>query len=234
MHYKSLGGDNVDNMFLWSANKPGIENLYTLTDMYYSFMRYEDAERVLKSIPQHPSWKMDMQADYQAYSQLYYLKKEAKLDGRHLFSMNEEEITTLQTVAENNSLKWASLKARSILNTIEGIEPFVCISFNEPLSNNKKLNESVSVSEKENKWFKEYPNPAQDYISLEYFIPEEFSSARVEVIDMQGRKIIVKNIVEGGLKNMNLDLSNIANGTYNYTIFCDKVKHHSDKFVVLK
>ncbi|MFA6824420.1 MAG: T9SS type A sorting domain-containing protein, partial [Bacteroidales bacterium] len=60
-----------------------------------------------------------------------------------------------------------------------------------------------------------YPNPAKDYISVD-FDSKNFNQAEIELYDMQGK--LVKKAKLKTQKGNRLDISSLKAGTYTYNI----------------
>ena len=75
-----------------------------------------------------------------------------------------------------------------------------------------------------------YPNPASTEITLEYSFDDN-SIASISIIDMLGSKVLEQQIV-GDNNKMNLDISNLANGIYVYSVIKDGEVIDKKKLVI--
>jgi hypothetical protein len=76
------------------------------------------------------------------------------------------------------------------------------------------------------------PNPFSGSTSINYNIPQNFGRARMEVSDMTGRIIQSVPISGAGRGNLNVNVSSLSSGIYNYTLYVDE-KIISTKQMVL-
>lgn len=79
-----------------------------------------------------------------------------------------------------------------------------------------------------------YPNPASDYVNIAYTI-DNSTKVTIEIYDIFGRLVKVQEskAIAGERKTEQINVSNLASGTYIYTLNVDGVKQ-SKKFIVTK
>ncbi len=92
---------------------------------------------------------------------------------------------------------------------------FICakiIRIDANLANNKVCNSLVS----EFVVFEPFPNPAQNKITLRYFLPESNNNANINFIiyDMTGKQIQQSTLSSKGVNNIEYDIRTFANGMY--------------------
>ncbi|MBL4625388.1 MAG: T9SS type A sorting domain-containing protein, partial [Flavobacteriales bacterium] len=93
--------------------------------------------------------------------------------------------------------------------------------------------ESIAVNEEE-LTTKVYPNPAKQYFNLEFNIPEA-GKYKIQVVSMDGKQIgkATNKQHEAGIYTEQIDVSNLPNGVYFYTVSSGKYSH-SGKIIVSK
>lgn len=79
-------------------------------------------------------------------------------------------------------------------------------------------------------YFKLYPNPAKDYITIEYKLANEFSNAIVEVVSIGGVHINTFRLFNSSGEDI-IDLRGWNSGTYVLKLVVDGKTMQSEKFV---
>jgi len=79
-----------------------------------------------------------------------------------------------------------------------------------------------------------YPNPTEDYTNIEYTIPTDAKTAKMNIMDNSGRLIRVVNLDQRGQGIVRLDVNQIPGGTYNYQLIVDGRNIGTKKMVVAK
>ncbi len=76
-----------------------------------------------------------------------------------------------------------------------------------------------------------YPNPATDIIRVDYALPDDIKSARLNILDSSGKT--VKNfLVDGHSNHLALNVNDLSSGIYHYYITYDNQRTISKKIVV--
>jgi len=76
-----------------------------------------------------------------------------------------------------------------------------------------------------------YPNPAIDIIRVDYALPDDIKSARLNILDSSGKT--VKNfLVDGHSDHLALNVNDLSSGIYHYYIEYDNQRTISKKIVV--
>jgi trimeric autotransporter adhesin len=65
------------------------------------------------------------------------------------------------------------------------------------------------------------PNPFTNSTTIGYSLPDRFSSAQIIVTDKNGNQLKQINVSESGKGTVNVDVSKLASGTYNYSLYVD-------------
>jgi hypothetical protein len=89
---------------------------------------------------------------------------------------------------------------------------------------------NISGSQPDN-FLKAYPNPATDIIRVEYVLPDNIKSARLNILDSSGKT--VKNfLVDGHSDHLALNVNDLSSGIYLYYIEYDNFRTSSKKLIV--
>ena len=65
------------------------------------------------------------------------------------------------------------------------------------------------------------PNPFAGTTSIGYYLPQKFSSAKIIVTDNNGRTLQQLNLSTPGKGTIHVNVSAMASGTYNYSLYVD-------------
>jgi len=80
--------------------------------------------------------------------------------------------------------------------------------------------------------FKIFPNPAHDFLTVEYRTSGKlYNNFWFEIYDSRGRKVFSK-ILQGGDNEELIGLSDLSSGTYMYIFMADGKVLHSDKLII--
>jgi hypothetical protein len=89
---------------------------------------------------------------------------------------------------------------------------------------------NISGSQPDN-FLKAYPNPATDIIRVDYALPDDIKTARLNILDAAGKT--VKNfLVDGHSDHLALNVNDLSSGIYLYYIEYDNQRTISKKIVV--
>jgi type IX secretion system substrate protein len=94
----------------------------------------------------------------------------------------------------------------------------------EPDGINETILENVSISNL-------YPNPALDFVTLDYDLPAEVDAANIKIVNVLG-SVVKEQRLETGTNKVRLDLSNLNNGIYFYSIFLNEEIFSTKKLIV--
>jgi hypothetical protein len=109
-------------------------------------------------------------------------------------------------------------------------EPYI----NPDLTKSSEVRNPVKNTIKPNKsLLKVYPNPAQDFITIEYNTNNDKANVVVELSDESGRKVYIQQLVRQ-LDAIILDTRNFKSGSYFVKLVVDNKIASSAKFVIAK
>ena len=93
------------------------------------------------------------------------------------------------------------------------------------------VNSSYISANKSDVLLDAFPNPATDSIQLKYVLPENVKSARLNIIDLNGKA--VKNYqIDGHTDYLSLQVNDLSSGVYLYFIEYDNLRSPSKKIVI--
>lgn len=78
-----------------------------------------------------------------------------------------------------------------------------------------------------------FPNPATDFVTLDYSIPETYNVVELEITDITG-KVIQRKVLKGGINQEIVSVENLASGTYLMILKGDNLIIASSKLNVIE
>ena len=57
-----------------------------------------------------------------------------------------------------------------------------------------------------------FPNPAID--KLNFFIPNEITASQIELYDIQGRRVLSRQLLDNSSGNIEIDINDLSSGIY--------------------
>ena len=76
-----------------------------------------------------------------------------------------------------------------------------------------------------------YPNPATNFVSINYTLTPQVNSASVRVINLLG-KVVKETRIEMGSNKVKLDVSDLSSGVYFYSVIINEEVYKTKKLVV--
>ena len=171
----------------------------------------------------------DYYNDYVKYFNILLTLNRNKISLCKIDSLTTENLNNLA----NNSFGIVYLYAENLLknnNLGSYTEPYVfpdtVVSVNKTLSNHSKY----TTEQPNNSGFKIYPNPAKNYISVEYKVDDIVSDINLKIINSNGKTVdIIKLTNKVGI--CNLDTRKYKSGIYIINLYNDNKLLQSSKFV---
>ncbi len=155
-------------------------------------------------------------------SELYTLLDTVKPD-----NLSSESINILLNIESDGGT--AGSYARGLLvfnNIIEYNEP---VFMPEPLINNKNIKHDL---ENKDEYFKIYPNPASEYIYIDYKLEESTGIITLDVLDVNG-KVVKSNKLMYNVDNKLMSMGKLNEGTYIFVLKINgKIKYSTNAVIV--
>jgi len=82
------------------------------------------------------------------------------------------------------------------------------------MSNDLSVMSGVSLSQN-------IPNPFNHTTTINYSLPQQYSAAKIIVVDKGGKILKEVNISGGGKGSLQIDAATLASGAYNYSLLVD-------------
>ncbi|GAB4319556.1 MAG: hypothetical protein Kow00127_11800 [Bacteroidales bacterium] len=201
----------------WLDNLGGISADKQIISSYITEKNYSDAQSLLDLLPSLYELEGQALTDYNDYKNLIEMQMNWQQQGRSIFELDSLELALLQNYADNSNGEAKNI-ARGILEFAYGFHYCDCL-INSDSSSMKSSR--VFPSESFNKIFKPEiyvkPNPATDWTTFYYELPDDASEGIIEITDVSG-SVIKSFSVSGKLGQQLWDTRGIKSGVYLYTI----------------
>lgn len=76
-----------------------------------------------------------------------------------------------------------------------------------------------------------YPNPATNFVTIDYDMPSEVDEASVRIVNILG-SVVNEQIIESGNKKLRLDVSDLKDGIYFYSIIINDYIFSTKKLII--
>lgn len=177
---------------------------------------YTSAQTILDMIPSLFELEGEALNEYNGYKYLTEMQMQWQQEGRTIFQLDENEVTTLVDYAENTSGK-AAVTAQGILEFAYGYNYCDCL----PVSDSSvwKSVPAIPMSiEKDNGLFIEAtPNPANTWVAFDYKLPIYAGEAVLQISDIKSN-IVTAFILTDKYGQQVWDIRDIEGGVYLYTL----------------
>jgi len=205
---------------------------YSLAFEYLASGDTMSAENILNAIPNTFQLNASQLNEHGYYYSYIDLLKQLKLEGKSVCEVDSNQIQILSNLM-NSSTGYVSRYARNVLLALGEIaykEPYIFP--HESVKSSKIHHKSTSENQNTN-LLKVYPNPARDYIIIEYALNIVFDNASVVLYDASG-KTIRKFTISKTFDWLVLPLTEFRAGNYIGILRNGTMPVKTAKFVVMK
>jgi hypothetical protein len=224
-----------DSLITLLQNTNTLFATYMLAFEYLTMGEYNNVTQVLNNIPTQFTLSPDEQQQYQNY--LSYIQVLLNLKSKNLtiYDINGDQKNQLNEIATQGS-EPVQTYARNVLLANH------LISYQEPIdlpdetksAPVKKLTKPSKILKSGS--FKLYPNPAKQYVIVEYNLSDNVNSAEnmfLTIWASEGKPIHQQQIIKSHDQVL-IDCHNLSSGSYICRIICGKKILGSGKFVIVK
>ena len=232
--HKSRDKYPADSLRYWLAKLNSPEAYYALAETYIKEARSNDFEKSLKDLAKDFKEIEKNKEAHDIYVDLYSLKSKILKSGRDLKDITDDEVKQLRAIATGKKSK-ASVIAKNILCYALG----ECRSMEVP-----KIKEGLQVRniyrqlsnriESEETYFRAFPNPAKDVITLEYGLPEHVTTFDFVITTLTGIEITRVKVNNSKSNSFTWNTDNIDSGIYMISIQNQGKQILSQKLSIIK
>jgi len=207
---------------------------YELAFLYLNEGQYQQMNNVINNIPLEFNLAEEQNTTHQYYIDYLSILEDMRNDSLDVTQLDSIQIDTLQSIA-NNCKHYPAVWANSLLEQLnmdpeywyrEPIPPDPLTLRNSPQSKPTSLSGTIE-------YLKVYPNPANDYFTLDYHVQQVFSELRIDVMDVAGRIIHSFPLREQKSQKL-IDIREYKPGLYLINLIGDGVIIDTEKLNVNK
>jgi Secretion system C-terminal sorting domain len=217
-----------DTIAVWLGKLHDLPTRYALVEHYFEHNQVLLAQQTLANIPSNFQLTEEEMAAYNLYLNLFALKAAVKENGRDMSQLNASEKESLQSIV-NQSDKFVGVLANNILCFHYGICKDYPAKLPQTLIQQRKAQTSTPYTALSATVIA-YPNPANEWVSLEYRLQEN-KMAVLSITDVMGKTLTEWSLDSAtGIKLW--DTREIPSGVYFYSLNIGNEKVANGKFVV--
>jgi hypothetical protein len=232
---RSILADTVTDMQQyrnWLDNLSGIEADKQIIASYMSEGNYTDAQSLLNLLPGIYELEGQDLSDYNDYKSFMQMQMDWEQQGRNIIELDSTEVAVLVDYAENlaGDVKYM---ARGILTYAYNFHYCDCLANSDSsFMKSSKAFPSESFDMMFGSEVTVKPNPAGEWTSFNYKLPDNSSVGLVEITDVSGA-VIERFTVTGKEGQKVWDTRKIKSGVYFYTLNVSG-NNKSGKIVICK
>ena len=212
-----------DSLFALLGNRHNLQSKYELVFYKIANNQIEDALALMNNISNNFVMDENQGEEYADYITLVNIYTSLKQNDKTWKDMNNMQKQALQSLA-GKQRNCADIYAVNILRLTDSLqyeEPIILpgegdLIFaigNHPQQQQQSEQLLINSIGNTTTTFNVYPNPAKDFIMVEYSLTEDINNACIEIVDLTGKKI--KHIVlSSNQKQLVIDSKGMKNGIY--------------------
>ncbi|PJB58262.1 MAG: hypothetical protein CO098_09575 [Bacteroidetes bacterium CG_4_9_14_3_um_filter_41_19] len=186
---RNLLNDSIpqpDSLKTWLTNSGTLVAGYQLVDVYLQEGNVNAAAALLAALPATYGFE-NTDIEYGYYVTLKELQFDLLTEGRNVYMLTNQEETVLEVITAN-SISTAGMQARNILQFVYGNDYYDCSNMPDPVTF-KNGNASINSLMANMLEIESFPNPAKDWTTFTYKLPETENSAVIEISDVTGKTV---------------------------------------------
>ncbi len=223
---------DINELRNWLDNIGGKRADEQIIASYLQEGNYTDALAMANMMPAIYNYKDDEITEHNYYITLLTLRINLLEEGRTLFDLDSLEVNNLEYIADN-SVGTAGAQARGILEFAYGHHFCNCLNISDTSgykssnsfnyeSFNKAFGPEIDVN----------PNPASDWVTFDYILPDDKAEGIIKISDVNG-KVIETIFVSGRQGQKVWDTRKVNQGVYLYSFIVNGISK-TGKIIITK
>ncbi len=225
---------SYDSLVVLLANEPQINARYQLAAMQLQSGHFTQVNATINNIGTAFSLNTQEQIEYAQMQDYFSFLINMQENNISLEDLNDQQLALLEDLeySASGSAKDFARNIRLILGLSDYTEPYLLPNFNKSSElqwEEQKLRKSLEDFH----YLKVYPNPAKDYIIVEYTLDSDIGQSLLQLTDISGKIIYSQDIV--GLKDQkHIDIRHIQAGNYMLSLLVNKTVLETVKVSIVK
>lgn len=221
----------------WYGNMNDLESDREIISLYLEDGNYTEAMTLANMLPTLYGLTGDDLVEHNNYMTLLQMYAYLASDQRNTMQLDSTERATVEYIADYGTGTPQAM-AKAIMmgaygyryedcpNSLDLYYPTKGMDYSGSSFSNENLGKAMGFTVDVS------PNPASTWVAVDYTLPVGATEAQMRIVNMHG-VTVATYILHGKESQKVLDLRDLADGVYTYTIFCGK-HNHTGKLVVVK
>ena len=223
----------TDSLLVFVSRQPDLLNKYELATIYLNRGLYENMNTCLTNITKNFELTEQQLAEYTDYLTAFSIAQDIYANDKYAESLSGTQQNNLETILANNHSQVSQLALALLIRNNPDYKHLELVLV-PTSSSGREIKPNIDATSKEDLLFKVYPNPANNYITIEYRTEDiTYTKLWVEIIDATGRKVFVKELQGGNTEEL-LNLSSLSCGAYTIYLSADGMSLATEKLNIAK
>lgn len=228
--FDTLGIGNADSLLVLLQNKNSIAAKYELAFEHIKRGEFSLAAAVINNIPNMFVLNDDQNNTHQLYLALWPVIIDMHQNNKSLFDLDSLQLDLIDSIAMDSTCM-PGILARNML-VFDGIlyytEPYLLPDSSlKAISNTDNPVSQLALPPR----FKVYPNPAGDYITIEYYLMQEGCNGYIVLNDNLGKTVNIIP-VSAEMNSVVVSTSELSNGIYYVGLQCNNYQIETEKVII--
>jgi hypothetical protein len=221
---------NEDSILAWLQKHNSVRSEYEVVEHLLEKADYNQAEQRINTMETKFSLSAFELNEFTLYKEIYNFKKGLKLAQISMNELRESDVATLEGIAAYSQSNIAREMARSILCFFEDICFPVEIEYPSEASNRvaKQVVKKEIASQ-----VKSYPNPADDFVVIEYKLTQGNQAKDLTIFDLTSKQVY-QSALKGSVGHHVWHTSELTSGNFVYVVTSTSGEKYSGKIALVK
>jgi hypothetical protein len=223
----------TDSLIAFLSRMDDVNSQYELAATYLNTKQYENMNNTLTSIGNRADLSDNQNNNHTNYVSYFGIISSLSQEDKNIDELTEAQKTSLMAMA-NSEAHFFSAYALALLKANNNEYAFAETIKHSPVTSSRiayKGNEDVDAKAKSA--LKVFPNPTNDYITVEYRTQGQYSVLSIELYDITG-KLLRKNQLNNSSNDLLMNLTNIKPGVYMLRLMGDGSIIESERITIIE
>jgi hypothetical protein len=232
MNYED--GGSIDNLINFVASLDGLSNRYELAALYLEKKDYTQMQNTLNAIPTGFNLNEQQQSEYNNWNSYFAIAKSLRQKAVPFDGLSQNQKDVLGGIIESSPGTQAASAALALLLFNNPDYDYV-----EPVKEFRMENQRKARPQRravlvpfETELFKVYPNPAHDFITLEYNNAGQYQNLAYSLNNQSG-KMMLNREFNTKEREVLIDLTGLKAGVYTLVIYGDNNIIETHKITII-
>jgi Subtilase family/Secretion system C-terminal sorting domain len=232
--YKSKGKYPVDSLRYWLSKLNSPEAFYSLAETHIKGAKSNDFEKSLKELSKDFKEIEKNKEDNDVYVNLYNLKSKILKSGRDFKEITDNEAEQIRAIAKGKKSKAALIANNILCYALGECSPMDVPRIKEDLQVRNFASPLANRVENEEPFFKAFPNPAKDIITIDYRLPKDVANVDFVITTITGIEVMRFKVNNNENSSFTFNTDKIGSGVYLITVQNQGKQLLSQKLSIIK